>query len=71
MRDSILAFDICLSYGIRLLILIVVFRLTLFIKAIAVDAMKHPEKLRDLKEIWDSEWDELLRGVSANETEDE
>lgn len=44
---------------------------TTFIKAIAVDAMKHPEKLRDLKEVWDSEWDELLKGVSADDNQDE
>ena len=42
-----------------------------FIKAIAMDAMKHPEKLHDLKEVWDSEWDELLKGVSADDDEDE
>ncbi|MBU0567729.1 hypothetical protein KJ693_04295 [bacterium] len=37
-----------------------------FIKALAVDAMRHPEKLRSPKEVWDEEWDDLLgvgRGV--------
>lgn len=42
-----------------------------FIKAIAIDAMKHPEKLYDLNEVWGSEWDELLKGVSADNDEDE
>jgi len=38
-----------------------------FINALAVDAMKHPEKLRDVKEVWDEEWDELLKGVSVGD----
>lgn len=38
-----------------------------FITALAVDAMKHPEKLHDVKEVWDKEWDELLKGVTADE----
>ena len=38
-----------------------------FINALAVDAMKHPEKLRATKEVWDKEWDELLKGVTADE----
>ena len=42
-----------------------------FIKAIAIDAMKHPEKLRDLNEVWGSEWDQLLEGVSADDDKDE
>jgi antitoxin component of MazEF toxin-antitoxin module len=40
---------------------------TEFISALASDAMKHPEKLRDTKEIWDKEWDELLKGVTADD----
>ncbi len=36
-----------------------------FIQALAIDAMKHPEKLRETKEVWDKEWDELLKGVKA------
>ena len=42
-----------------------------FIKAIAIDAMKHPEKLHDLNEVWGPKWDELLEGVSADDEEDE
>ena len=44
---------------------------TTFIKAIALDAMKHPEKLHDLNKVWDHEWDELLEGVSADDMKDE
>ncbi len=36
-----------------------------FIQAIVVDAMKHPEKLRQSGEVWDKEWNELLKGVKA------
>ena len=38
-----------------------------FIQALAVDAMKHPQKLHDVKEVWGKEWDELLKGVEADE----
>jgi virulence-associated protein VagC len=38
-----------------------------FISALAVDAMKHPEKLHAVKEVWDKEWDELLKGVTIDE----
>lgn len=38
-----------------------------FINALAVDAMKHPERLHAVKEVWDKEWDELLKGVKADE----
>jgi virulence-associated protein VagC len=34
-----------------------------FIRAIAQDAIAHPEKLRTGKEVWDTEWDELLKDV--------
>lgn len=37
-----------------------------FIQALALDAMKHPEKLRQAKEVWDEEWDQLLKGVTAD-----
>ena len=33
-----------------------------FIKAIALDAMKHPEKLHDLEEVW-QDLDSLLKDV--------
>ena len=35
-----------------------------FINVLAADIMKHPEKLRDVKKVWDKEWDELLKGVA-------
>ena len=38
-----------------------------FINALAVDAMKHPEKLHEAKKVWDKEWDELLKGVTVDE----
>ena len=38
-----------------------------FVNALAVDAMKHPEKLYAAKEVWDKEWDKLLEGVTADE----
>ena len=38
-----------------------------FINALVVDAMKHPAKLRSAKEVWDKEWDELLKGVTTND----
>ena len=38
-----------------------------FIRALAIDAMKHPQRLRSAKEVWDKEWDDLLRGVKADD----
>ncbi|MDI6758276.1 MAG: hypothetical protein QMD94_01155 [Candidatus Omnitrophota bacterium] len=38
-----------------------------FVNALAVDAMKHPEKLREAKKVWDKEWGVLLKGVTADE----
>jgi len=38
-----------------------------FINALTIDAMKHPEKLHEAKKVWDKEWDELLKGVAADE----
>lgn len=39
---------------------------TEFINALAADVLKHPERLRDAKEVWDKEWDELLKGVAVD-----
>ncbi|EKD28772.1 MAG: hypothetical protein ACD_79C00211G0003 [uncultured bacterium] len=36
-----------------------------FIQSLAIDAMKHPAKLKDVKDVWDKEWNELLKGVSV------
>jgi len=38
-----------------------------FIRAIADDALKNPEKLKTAKDVWDSEWDDLLKDVSSEE----
>ncbi len=38
-----------------------------FIHALAVDALKHPERLHDVKEVWNQEWDELLKDVEVDE----
>ena len=38
-----------------------------FINALAADAMKHPERLRDVKEVWDKGWDELLKDVTVDD----
>jgi len=38
-----------------------------FINALAVDAMKHPEKLHEAKKVWHKEWDEHLQGVTVDE----
>ena len=40
---------------------------TQFIQSLFLDAMKHPEKLKDLEEVWDKEWEDLLEGVSDDE----
>jgi len=38
-----------------------------FVNALAVDAMKHPEKLHEAKKVWDKEWDALLKRITADE----
>ena len=37
-----------------------------FIEAIATDAMTNPEKLHAVEEVWDDEWDSLLKGVEVD-----
>ena len=37
-----------------------------FVQALAKDTLKHPDRLRDVKEVWDQEWDELLEGVEID-----
>lgn len=34
-----------------------------FVAALLHDAMRRPRKLRDAEDVWDAEWDELLKGV--------
>lgn len=38
-----------------------------FVEAIAMDAMKHPEKLHGAQDVWDDEWADLLKGVDVDE----
>lgn len=38
-----------------------------FVEAIVMDAMEHPEKLHDAREVWDDEWANLLQGVDVDE----
>ncbi|MDU9050270.1 MAG: hypothetical protein Q3M30_15605 [Candidatus Electrothrix sp. Rat3] len=34
-----------------------------FVRALGIHAMKHPEKLHDVEDVWDEEWADLLEGV--------
>ena len=34
-----------------------------FVAALLQDAMHRPSKLRDIKEVWDKEWDDILKDV--------
>lgn len=38
-----------------------------FIRAIAIDAMKNPDKLHDAQDVWDDEWTDLLKGVDVGQ----
>lgn len=38
-----------------------------FLEGLHLDALKHPEKLKNFREVWDNEWDELLEGVDGGE----
>ncbi len=38
-----------------------------FIDVLLHDAMKRPAKLRDAREVWGRQWDELLAGVAEQE----
>lgn len=35
----------------------------LFLGAIIEDCKNNPEKLHETKQVWDHEWDELLKGI--------
>ena len=41
----------------------------LFIEAIYQNAMKNPDQLKNLEEVWDKDWEDLLEGVEANDDE--
>lgn len=38
-----------------------------FLEVLHLDALKHPEKLKNIKDVWDDEWDCLLKGVDGGE----
>jgi virulence-associated protein VagC len=38
-----------------------------FVRAIAIDAMKNPDKLHDAQDVWDHEWTDLLKGVDVGQ----
>lgn len=38
-----------------------------FVAALLQDALRRPAKLREAKEVWDKEWDDLLKGVPRGE----
>src|SRR5262245_9907751 len=42
-------------------------RFHLFVEALIKDAMEHPEQLKNLEEVWDKEWDDLLSGVDGGD----
>jgi len=37
-----------------------------FVKALLEDALKNPTKLKAMNQVWDKEWDELLKGVEVD-----
>lgn len=38
-----------------------------FVAALLQDALRRPSKLREAKEVWDKEWDDLLKDVPRGE----
>jgi virulence-associated protein VagC len=42
-------------------------RFHLFIEAILKNALQNPSELKNLEEVWDREWDDLLKGVESGE----
>ena len=38
-----------------------------FISLLYQDALEHPSKLKDANEVWGKDWDDLLKGVTADE----
>jgi len=39
----------------------------LFVEALIQDAMRNPEQLKNLEDVWDKEWDDLLSGVADSD----
>lgn len=40
-----------------------------FVKALVADSLENPEKLKDMRQVWDEEWDELLKDVKVEDAE--
>lgn len=38
-----------------------------FIEALCQNALKNPDQLHDLQDVWDKDWDDLLEGVDESE----
>ncbi len=38
-----------------------------FIKALVEDSLKNPQKLKDMNQVWDKEWNELLKDVDVED----
>jgi virulence-associated protein VagC len=38
-----------------------------FVKALVENSLKHPQKLHDINQVWDKEWDNLLKNVDASD----
>lgn len=38
-----------------------------FIKALVEDSLKNPQKLKDMNQVWDKEWTELLKDVDVED----
>ncbi len=38
-----------------------------FIKALVEDSLKNPHKLKDIKQVWDKEWTDLLKDVHVED----
>lgn len=39
----------------------------LFVEALIQDAMKNPDQLKNIEDVWDKEWDDLLDGVNGGD----
>lgn len=39
----------------------------LFVEALIQDAMRNPDQLKNLEDVWDKEWTELLSGVDGGD----
>ena len=42
-------------------------RFHLFIEALFQDALSNPSELKNLEDVWDAEWDEILNGVDGGD----